>query len=81
MTHFRSNEGNPLQQRPRRRTFPLLNHGLGLGESKTLHGLVARPSWPLLHGAVGVAKLDQHPAREGVALLAARLASPGHSIY
>lgn len=70
-----------LQQRPSRRTFALLDHGLGLRESKTLHGLVAWPSWPLLHGAVGVAKLDQHPASEGVTLLSARLASPGHSIY
>lgn len=70
-----------LQQRPSRRTFALLDHGLGLRESKTLHGLVAWPSWPVLHGAVGVAKLDQHPASEGVTLLSARLASPGHSIY
>lgn len=74
-------EKGPTACGPGRRTFALLDHGLGLGESKTLHGLVARPSWPLLHRAVGVAKLDQHPASEGVTLLSARLASPGHSIY
>lgn len=61
------------------RTFPLLDHGLGLGERKTLHGLVARPPRPLLHGAV--AKLDQHPAREGVTLLSGRFSSPRNSIY
>ena len=65
----------------RQRTFPLLDHGLGLGESETLHGLVAWPSWPLLHGTMGVAELDQHPASEGVTLLSGRLASPRHSIY
>lgn len=87
ITHFTcdARQVNPLrpklQQRPSRRTFALLDHGLGLRERKTLHGLVAWPSWPLLHGAVGVAKLDQHPASEGVTLLSARLASPGHSIY
>lgn len=63
------------------RTFPLLDHGFGLSKSKTLHGLIAWPSWPLLHGAVGVAKLDQHPAGEGVTLLSGRLAPPRHSIY
>lgn len=61
------------------RTFPLFDHGLGLGERKTLHGLVAWPPRPLLHGTE--AKLDQHPAREGVTLLAGCFASPGNSIY
>lgn len=62
-------------------TFTVFDHGLGLGQGEALHGLVAWSSMPLLYRPVGVAKLDQHAAGEGVALLPGRLPPPGHPIH
>lgn len=56
-------------------TFSLLHHGARLRECKALHGLVA-----LAHGSLLVASVYQHPAVEGVALLAGSLSAPGRPI-
>lgn len=52
-------------------TFPFLHHGTRLREGEALHGLVA-----LAHGSLLMASVHEHPAVEGVALLARSLSAP-----